>query len=102
MADLSDIDTIVVVLMENRSFDHMLGYLSLPPYSRADLDGLKSDPAWLQQVANLHFGSTYSPFHLTDKRLPDDPPHERNFITLQMGAPIDGVFPLKGFVSSYA
>jgi phospholipase C len=24
---LADIDTIVVVIMENRSFDHMLGYL---------------------------------------------------------------------------
>jgi phospholipase C len=28
---LSDIDHIVVLLLENRSFDHMLGYLSLPP-----------------------------------------------------------------------
>ena len=27
---LSALDHIVVVLMENRSFDHMLGYLSLP------------------------------------------------------------------------
>src|SRR5581483_7889867 len=26
---LSDIETIVIVIMENRSFDHMLGYLSL-------------------------------------------------------------------------
>jgi phospholipase C len=24
------IDTIVILMMENRSFDHMLGYLSLP------------------------------------------------------------------------
>jgi phospholipase C len=26
---LSDIDAILIVIMENRSFDHMLGYLSL-------------------------------------------------------------------------
>jgi phospholipase C len=26
---LADIDTIVIVIMENRSFDHMMGYLSL-------------------------------------------------------------------------
>ena len=26
---LSDIETIVIVIMENRSFDHLLGYLSL-------------------------------------------------------------------------
>ena len=29
MATLDQIDTIVIVMMENRSFDHMLGYLSL-------------------------------------------------------------------------
>jgi phospholipase C len=32
MADLSLIETIVVVLMETRSFDHVLGYLGLPQY----------------------------------------------------------------------
>jgi phospholipase C len=29
MTDLAQIDTIVVVMMENRSFDHLTGYLSL-------------------------------------------------------------------------
>jgi hypothetical protein len=29
-AGLDLIDTIVVVILENRSFDHMLGYLNLP------------------------------------------------------------------------
>jgi phospholipase C len=42
---LADIDHIVVLTMENRSFDHMLGYLSLPPeqggLGRTDVDGLK-------------------------------------------------------------
>ena len=34
MADLiRDIDTVVIVLMENRSFDHILGYLGLPPFN---------------------------------------------------------------------
>jgi phospholipase C len=41
---LRQIDHIVVVMMENRSFDHMLGYLSLPAAdggkARADIDGL--------------------------------------------------------------
>jgi len=32
--DLSLIDTIVIVMMENRSFDHLLGYLSLPDWTR--------------------------------------------------------------------
>ena len=42
---LSNIDHIVVLTMENRSFDHMLGYLSLPVaqggLGRTDVDGLK-------------------------------------------------------------
>jgi phospholipase C len=41
--NLGKIDHIVVAMMENRSFDHMLGYLSLkPPYGpgRTDVDGL--------------------------------------------------------------
>ena len=41
---LSQIDHIVVLMLENRSFDHMLGYLSLPPAlggkGRTDVDGL--------------------------------------------------------------
>jgi hypothetical protein len=42
---LANIDHIVVLMKENRSFDHMLGYLSLPVdaggQGRADIDGLK-------------------------------------------------------------
>ena len=44
-ATLANIDHIVVLMMENRSFDHMLGYLSLPVDQRGrgrqDVDGLK-------------------------------------------------------------
>ena len=42
---LANIDHIVVLMQENRSFDHMLGYLSLPyergGMNRTDVDGLK-------------------------------------------------------------
>ena len=42
---LAEIDHIVVLTQENRSFDHMLGYLSLPlekgGMNRMDVDGLK-------------------------------------------------------------
>ncbi len=42
--NLEKIDHIVVLMLENRSFDHMLGYLSLPPAEggpgRKDVDGL--------------------------------------------------------------
>ena len=43
-AQLAEIEHIVVLMLENRSFDHMLGYLSLPPAQggkgRTDVDGL--------------------------------------------------------------
>jgi hypothetical protein len=42
---LDPIEHIVVVMLENRSFDHMLGYLSLPAElggkDRGDVDGLR-------------------------------------------------------------
>jgi phospholipase C/peptidoglycan hydrolase-like protein with peptidoglycan-binding domain len=42
---LANIDHIVVLMMENRSFDHVLGHLSLPPLlggrGRTDVNGLK-------------------------------------------------------------
>lgn len=50
---LADIDTIVIAMLENRSFDHMLGYLSLPwGNGPAGLEGLKADPDWRASVAN--------------------------------------------------
>lgn len=41
---LTDIETIVIVIMENRSFDHMQGYLSLEGVM--NVDGLSADSAW--------------------------------------------------------
>ena len=50
---LADIDTIVIAMLENRSFDHMLGYLSLPWGNGPEgLEGLKADPDWRASVAN--------------------------------------------------
>jgi phospholipase C len=43
---LEQVEHIVVVMLENRSFDHMLGFLSLPEAlggrGRADVDGLRT------------------------------------------------------------
>ena len=36
-----NIKTIIIVMMENRSFDHVLGYLSL---DGKDVNGLSADP----------------------------------------------------------
>ncbi len=95
--DLSLIRTIVVVMMENRSFDHLLGYLSLEGYP---VDGLRGDPEWLISVANPYRGYLYRAFEYTDSRLPADPPHERANIAGQIG--FQSGYDMKGFVSSYA
>lgn len=92
------IDTIVVVILENRSFDHMLGYLNLPGLGRIPLEGLQSDPQWLEQHAN----SGVEPFAFSVQQI-DDPPHEEATIAIQIGSPAfpGGPHPMNGFVESY-
>ena len=53
MAAVGLIKTSTVAMMENRSVDHLLGCLSLPPFKGADVDGLSNDPGWLQRVTNF-------------------------------------------------
>jgi phospholipase C len=101
--DLDQIKTIVVVMMENRSFDHLLGYLSLPPYNWKNVDGLQPDPNWIAKASSIYNGNLYPPFLLTDPYdlIDADPPHERDQIATQMGTPVNGVFPMNGFVTNY-
>jgi phospholipase C len=101
--DLNSIKTIVVVMMENRSFDHLLGYLSMAPYNWSNVEGLRDDPAWKARVSSLYNGSSFPPVLLTDPYdvMAADPPHERSDITLQMGTSVNGVFPMNGFVTNY-
>jgi phospholipase C len=100
-ADLAQIHTIVVLMMENRSFDHMLGYLRLPAYGgNTNVDGVRDDSNWLNAVANKWQGIAYQPGPLQEPRIPD-PPHERPDIARQLGAPgANGNFPLDGFITS--
>src|ERR1700722_15079116 len=101
MANLNQFDTIIVVMMENRSFDHLLGYLSLPGYGRADVDGLKPE------MKNTLLGKDYPVYHLPSAytTLPADPPHERPDITIQiLGTPTPNgaiatnpPYPMSGF-----
>ncbi len=103
MADLNSIKTIVIVMMENRSFDHMLGYLSLAPFNRKEVDGQSLDPEWLQKFTNFDSGQAIRPFHSTDPHtMPNafDPPHERSNIAAQIDPRQDDSFPLTGFVSA--
>ena len=60
---LNDIDTIVIVIMENRSFDHVLGYLaSASAAPSMPVEGVQDDPGWQSQWTNLYRGISY-PLH---------------------------------------
>jgi phospholipase C len=102
---LNDIETIVVVIMENRSFDHLCGYLSLASTpSPLPVEGLRDDLAWSGPLANVFNGEAY-PIHRLgpDIQTIDDPDHTQKSIAMQVGTPPAGGPPLEmgGFVQSY-
>jgi len=99
MQNLKQIETIFVLMFENRSFDHMMGYLGLPPYSR-DVEGLQN----AVDFTNDYNGFEYPTFRLgnPDQKLADDPPHERENIATQIDPKGDGSNTMKGFVRSYS
>jgi phospholipase C len=90
MANLQKTDHIVVLMLENRSFDHMLGYLSLEG-SRDDIDGLR------EEFANDHDGRRYPVRHLETTAITDDPDHSARSVDLQVGGG-----KMNGFVTSFA
>jgi len=88
---LANIDHIVVLLQENRSFDHMLGYLSLPPekggMGRHDVDGLKGGEF------NMLNGSEWPSFPLPagDTIFSPGPPNGPEMVAMQInGGKMDG------------
>jgi phospholipase C len=90
---LERIEHIVVLMLENRSFDHMLGYLSLES-GRGDIDGLRAG------MANEHEGQRYPIHHLRATYFPDerwDPEHTAAATDRQIN---DGA--MDGFAASYA
>jgi phospholipase C len=87
---LANIDHIVVLMMENRSFDHMLGYLRKDG-TRLDIDGLKGGEK------NTYMGKDYPSFPLPGTVFNPGPCHERECVKDQVN---DGA--LDGFVANYA
>jgi phospholipase C len=102
--NLDLIETVAVVIMENRSFDHVLGYRSLPAYGKL-VDGQSTDPNWLAHYGNSFNGNSTQPFYRTDLELSGDPPHEHDDVRIQIGADFpwpNGSAPMNGFASNYA
>lgn len=97
------LDTIVFLMMENRSFDHMLGYLSLGP-SPMDVEGLRDDQAWRDSYANLADGVPYKlkPLQAGDP-IPKDPPHGFENVRIQIETPPAdaGLEQMGGFAAAY-
>src|SRR5215469_14264164 len=89
-ANLAKIDHVVVVMLENRSFDHMLGYLSLSG-RRPEIDGLRPG------LANEYQGRAYPVQHLTATALQIDPDHSASAIDKQVA-----YGNMSGFVASAA
>ncbi|HEY1795732.1 MAG TPA: alkaline phosphatase family protein [Stellaceae bacterium] len=100
---LADIQTIVVVMLENRSFDHAVGYLSLAD-TPLPVEGLRTDKAWLDPLANEWNGTVYGIYRLDPATQQiDDPAHDHNAIQVQISAPPAAGAPSRmgGFVQSY-
>ena len=95
--NLAQIDTIVVVMMENRSFDHLLGFLSHESFDgRTDVNGLhQSGPAFDWANADAE-GTPYPPMATPDGFLPSDLPHSREQVDVQINGGA-----MTGFMKSY-
>lgn len=77
MAGLAAISHIVVLMLENRSFDHMLGYLSLEK-DRTDINGLTGSEQ------NSYNGMTYTPHHASVTAFSPDPYHDWTNVAAQL------------------
>jgi phospholipase C len=102
---LNDIEHIVFLMLENRSFDHMLGYLSLEETpDPLPVDGLRSDDAWKDSTANYTRDGTAHPVNpiAADEKI-SDPPHGHELVPAQIATPVGVPGPRRmgGFVQAY-
>ena len=97
----SKVKTVILLMFENRSFDHMLGHLSLEINPK--VNGL-TEPRKQDQYKNIYEGEPYYPYPIPNNLpLTFDIPHEYNYVDTQLGW--DGgtqQFLMDGFVKAYA
>jgi phospholipase C len=79
--NLGKIDHIVVIMLENRSFDHMLGYLRLEK-NRTDIDGLTGDETNVDDS-----GQKIAVHHRPDADFRNDPGHRFTEVAEQLTWP---------------
>ncbi len=100
MPQLRDlIDTVVIVIMENRSFDHVFGHLS---YDRImpSVRGLER-PIGQAAYRNTFETGAFSPWKMQDRALGFDPPHEHDEVAVQLNRAFNGTLRMSGFVRAY-
>src|SRR5215210_2479838 len=96
---MEQIQHFVLIMMENRSFDHYLGALNLPPENRSDVEGLLGGES---RPINRHKGDDPTdtgvpPWPLDDVQLQFfDPPHEAPEVRAQWN-----MGKMDSFVSAY-
>src|SRR5579863_2881053 len=91
------VDTIVVVMMENRSFDHLLGFLSHEAYGgRREVNGLHQEGAAFDWDNPDDAGNLYAPTATPDGYLPCDLPHSRAEVATQLNSGA-----MDGFIKAY-
>jgi len=97
-----NVDTIVIVMMENRSFDHVLGHLRHPQHgNRPDVDGIEDtgNPAYLNPSTD---GVGIAPSFVDDAPFESDLPHDKPAVASQLAyAPVTGSFLMNGFVQAF-
>src|SRR4051794_14300512 len=100
MRALDELQTVVILMLENRSFDHILGHLSIARFgNRKDVAGLV-DPEVNLDYTNFLDGQGYQPFELKDTLLAHDLPHSRGLVDVQL-AKNGNRFTMSGFVEAY-
>jgi len=97
-----NIDTIVVVMMENRSFDNVLGYLRSPAHgNRPDVDGI-ADPNDASYLNPNGDGVGLAPFWSKDGPFPSDLPHDKGAVAMQMAySQVSKSYLMNGFVKAF-
>ncbi|MDY7231028.1 alkaline phosphatase family protein [Hyalangium rubrum] len=107
-ANPQSVSTLIIVMLENRSFDHMLGYRSLPAYrqpGRPVVDGIQVGADGRTLPAFQFKNIDCRPYPLSNPNFPPkDPPHNRASFRRQLGTfdPALNRYPMDGFVPEYA
>src|SRR5580704_2094039 len=96
-AGLDNLQHIVVLMMENRSFDHMLGSLHAIDPRIQGLTGTESNIDSTNEPAKV------APLAEYQSQLDPDPDHAFPAVHQQLfnGGPVTAAPPMSGFVTSY-